>query len=528
MHQVLQTPELLALICQFAIPRAKADLAQTCRALLEPVLDSLWAAQITDTALLGVLPPDVIATLEDGETVELTFNDYTPSDEEWDRIVFYTRRVRTLAVKLNTRGGCPPQFALHDRFIDLWTKYTQRRGIPLAMYPNATTINWLVEGPQSLSRDQHIWIPPCVSELALDLQAFAKHGALELAGGLFALADRRLESLKRLCIDRFATRYTEMSAFAYLIRALPALDSVEFDSVTADCVRALAEFRNIRDLYIGRVALLDQGTRSYARKRRNPPTYEVLEEEVVSSWRALCSTMRLESLNVTYRPHESLPSEALRPFFEVFGKCCRLVSLRLLDWCHRQLWNRVVSHHELTRAHLTPLMALRNLRTLHLSPRGWVNVDDGDVIALAQAWPHLEELRFSRMLPRSYPPPAEERIPIRTTATALITLATHCPRLRLLELPFDASTIPARATGSHAVSRGVQGPLEHLDLGNTTWEDTQRLAAFLLSLFPLLDFVESDVSHWLAIQGKIDVRELAKWPRGPDFAKLRQLKALVA
>ena len=59
------------MVCKYADPRSKADLAQTCRYLLEPALDELWALQIADTAILGVLPPDSIGTVEDGDDVTL-------------------------------------------------------------------------------------------------------------------------------------------------------------------------------------------------------------------------------------------------------------------------------------------------------------------------------------------------------------------------------------------------------------------------------------------------------------------------
>ena len=71
MHTALQIPELLSMICKHLDSRLKVNLAQTCRYLLEPALDELWALQIADTAILGVLPPDSIGTVEDGDDVTL-------------------------------------------------------------------------------------------------------------------------------------------------------------------------------------------------------------------------------------------------------------------------------------------------------------------------------------------------------------------------------------------------------------------------------------------------------------------------
>ena len=105
------------------------------------------------------------------------FIEYTPSDKEWDRIYYYTKRVRMLNVELNQRNGCSPQFALSDNFLRQWIRYTRKRGTGLALYPNATDVHWTVEGPQSLQRDQMIWLPFGITCLTLDLKSLNKHCA---------------------------------------------------------------------------------------------------------------------------------------------------------------------------------------------------------------------------------------------------------------------------------------------------------------------------------------------------------------
>ncbi|KAI5893923.1 uncharacterized protein SCHCODRAFT_02501085 [Schizophyllum commune H4-8] len=526
MHRALQIPELLSLICKYADSRSKADLAQTCRYLLEPVLDELWALQIADTAILGVLPPDSIVTMEDEDDVTLEFMRYTPSDKEWDRIYYYTKRVRVLNVELNQRNGCPPQFALSDNFLRQWMKYTRKRGIGLALYPNATDVYWTVEGPQSLQRDQMIWLPPGITCLTLDLKSLNKHSALTLANALNPLARRKLASLRKLWIQQLMIRPMEMSALEPLMRSCPALNDVGFLNTTPDCVRQLATFPNVRHLNIGNVALY--GSRMNVRNRDDLPDHSRLDEGILSFWRQLCSSLPLETLRVRYRPHALLPADVLVPFFQIFGQSLNpalITSLRLIALSARTRSPAILSHaeidHELTRDHIAPLMALRNLRELEISPRGWVNVDDADVLAFAQAWPHLEELRFSGRLSRTYPPHAENEIPIRTTMAALYALATHCPRLRVLELSFDASTVPP----SPITTPVVQHALRELFLGGTEWQDSQRLAEFLLSVFPQLREVDSHASHWMEMrEGVIDIFSRP----GPAQQRLRELRELVS
>ncbi|KAI4526570.1 hypothetical protein K525DRAFT_287484 [Schizophyllum commune Loenen D] len=497
MHKALQIPELLSMICKYADPRSKADLTQTCRYLLEPALDELWALQIADTAVLGVLPPDSIGTVEDGDDVTLEFRDYMPSDKEWDRIYYYTKRVRMLNVELNQRKGCPPQFALSDNFLRQWIRYTRKRGIGLALYPKATDVHWTVEGPQSLQRDQMIWLPSGITCLTLDLSAHL---------------GECLASLRKLCIQQLMVRSMELSALEPLMRSRPALDDIGLLSTTPDCVRQLATFPNVRHLNIGSVALY--GSRMNIRNRNEPPDHTRLDDGIVSSWRQLCGSLPLETLRVRYRPHAllpALPAEALVPFFQAFGQSLNpalITSLRLIALNTRTPSTTVLSHgevdHELTRDHIAPLMALRNLRELEIAPRGRVNVDDAEVLALAQAWPQLEELRFGRRLPRTHTSPAE---------AALYALATHCPRLRVLELPFDASTVPPRLTTTPA----VQHALRELHLGDTEWQDTPRLAEFLLSVFPHLREVDSHASL-------IDIFSRP----GPAQQELRELRELAS
>ncbi|KAL1723430.1 hypothetical protein EV715DRAFT_269504 [Schizophyllum commune] len=464
MHKALQIPELLSMICKYLDSRSKADLAQTCRYLLEPALDELWALQIADTAILGVLPPDSIGTVEDGDDVTL----------EWDRIYYYTKR-------LNQRNGCPPQFALSDNFLRL------------ALYPNAT---------DSLQRDQMIWLPSGITCLTLNLKSLNKHSALTLANALNPLSRRKLASLRKLCIQQLMVRPMELSALEPLMRSRPALNGVGFLSTTPDCVRQLATFSNVRHLNIGSVALYE--SRMNIRNRNEPPDHTRLDDGIVSSWRQLCSSLPLETLRVRYRSHALLPAEALVPFFQAFGQSLNpalITSLRLIALSTRTSGTTIVSHaevdHELTRDHIAPLMALRNLRELEIVPRGWV-------LAFAQAWPQLEELRFRQGLPRSHTSPAEDRIPTRTTIAALYALATHCPRLRVLELPFDASTVPPGPTTTLV-----------LHLEDTKWQDTPRLAEFLLSVFPNLREMR---------EGAIDIFSRP----GPAQQRLRELRELTS
>ena len=104
----------------------------------------------------------------------------------------------------------------------------RKRGIALALYPNATGVHWTVEGPQSLQRDLMIWLPPGITCLTLDLKSLNKHSALTLANALNPLSRRKLASLRKLCIQQLMVRPMEVSALEPLLRSRPALDDVGF------------------------------------------------------------------------------------------------------------------------------------------------------------------------------------------------------------------------------------------------------------------------------------------------------------
>ena len=73
-HQVLQTTELVTLICSFATQSSHARLARTCRTFLVPALDALWESTTASELLSRILPGVLdIVQIPDTKSYQVNF-----------------------------------------------------------------------------------------------------------------------------------------------------------------------------------------------------------------------------------------------------------------------------------------------------------------------------------------------------------------------------------------------------------------------------------------------------------------------
>ncbi|KAF8142846.1 hypothetical protein K438DRAFT_2029900 [Mycena galopus ATCC 62051] len=107
------------------------------------------------------------------------------------------------------------------------------------------------------------------------------------------------------------------------------------------------------------------------------------------------------------------------------------------------------------------------------------DLDDEVVSDLARAWPHLQELRLQTSGYNHRP---------RNTLLSLQVLAQHCPRLHALEMTFDATTVPPRASTSQA--RILHDSLVVLVPSYSHISDAFPVARFLSGIFTNLTEVK--------------------------------------
>ncbi|KAJ6573184.1 hypothetical protein DFH09DRAFT_1312432 [Mycena vulgaris] len=82
-----------------------------------------------------------------------------------------------------------------------------------------------------------------------------------------------------------------------------------------------------------------------------------------------------------------------------------------------------------------PLFYFTNLVSLKIFMSCGPDVDDGTILDMARAWPHLEELHLESHQQWPMAPP-------RTTLLALHAFSQHCRSLRRLDLSFDTVVVP--------------------------------------------------------------------------------------
>ncbi|KAI0683083.1 hypothetical protein C8Q76DRAFT_763087 [Earliella scabrosa] len=143
---------------------------------------------------------------------------------------------------------------------------------------------------------------------------------------------------------------------------------------------------------------------------------------------------------------------------------------------------------------IEPLLHLRGIEHFSFSGRVHnVTLADADIVAISRAWPALTNLCIDL---HDYPRPPREP-PTRPGFAALVSLATQCPNLEQLGLPFLDLRVRGQADGS----LGMNSTLSHSRLRELVCgpvvlddvsEDAPPLAAELVDrLFPSLTMTAS-------------------------------------
>ncbi|KAM5542204.1 hypothetical protein V8D89_004077 [Ganoderma adspersum] len=140
---------------------------------------------------------------------------------------------------------------------------------------------------------------------------------------------------------------------------------------------------------------------------------------------------------------------------------------------------------QFTAQHLEPLFALKSLTNLGLRLSCTFNLSDAALGRAARAWPDIRVLELG---------PDNAQKDTQVTLAALVPFAQHCPKLQTLGFTLDAdlSRLPAELRESRASVGSVQHVLGVLKVGRARIADTEGLAAFLIDLFPRLEYIQDD------------------------------------
>ncbi|KAJ7025982.1 hypothetical protein C8F04DRAFT_1268576 [Mycena alexandri] len=184
----------------------------------------------------------------------------------------------------------------------------------------------------------------------------------------------------------------------------------------------------------------------------------------------------LESFELHYSLHDA---SSVRQIFAALKEYLPRTTLRRI--CVVTRAHRMAGGHPtvpaITIETLRLLFHFTNLTSVELRPPTGIDVTDEDVLAMAEAWPHLEDLLL-RTRPTDHPP--------RATLHSLLHLAKHCAKLATLELIVDASTIPTIECNEDK-TRLLQSALLDWTVGHSLISSPIEVARFLSGIFPILN-----------------------------------------
>jgi len=128
---------------------------------------------------------------------------------------------------------------------------------------------------------------------------------------------------------------------------------------------------------------------------------------------------------------------------------------------------------------LEPLLSFRNLAVVELNLPCAFELGDGEIKAMAEAWPRLRHLQLGAL--------SGWHIPSSVTCMGLLTLVRNCRELEYLALSLNGSgdSVPPRAS---LTSADVNTKITYLYVGNGEIKsvDIKRVSQFLLYIFPRL------------------------------------------
>ncbi|KAJ7729739.1 hypothetical protein B0H16DRAFT_1586162 [Mycena metata] len=519
MHRALGIPEVVQMICmELGPPKDKIyceglmptyeatsliALARTSTIFRDPALDVLWFNVTVHRLLIYSVPPDLWEKIEDvdGPTRFRPTRAMTPND--WIRPHFYSTRARVLRA-INTTS--------YD-FIDVFATVALCPPPP-TLFPNLHTVNWKVNFPSASGRglpDFRSFLGPRLASLSVGTLFSGPH--LSLLPHI-AAAHREL---KKLAIksgnDSVAQLLRLRSAISILVCALPRLESLDVISLDTRALEHVGRLPTLRSLTLRefRYAALTHVNADV--------TFPVLEALTVhsdsiksmSKFISLCSDSPVQAVDINF--FESPDATEMLVFYTTLSEHCSHASLR-------QITVRLSPGLDGTagagRYSLEPLLDFPHLTTVELSSPNGFDLDDGAVLTLARAWPHLEELVL-RCAGRATAP--------HVTLEGIRTLAQHCLRLRRLHLFLDATVVPSLAD-----RRIRQDALQHLEVESSPIATpTMSVAKFLSATFTNLtvistayedDDIDDVTNHlaWKEVEGflpdLLEIREQERrWAR---------------
>ncbi|KAG6333713.1 hypothetical protein ID866_5380 [Astraeus odoratus] len=474
MHKCLFVSEIASIICghlrQMALIRelhsgdaseiyqvrqTLAGLARTCKSLKEPALDALWADLDSLYPLLTCLPVEVRRRSDGSIDLDRPLG---PSDF----VIFqrHARRVRALGYRLRRPFTSPDLCSLLSSF-----PFTPGN----ALLPNLRILWWHDDSDEtfpfirffvpptltSLNLTGDFW-PPCkqtfVSFLHVHCPRLQEFSCSEPPPGLSE------------CVSDFIIKADHLTRLDYAIPNRKAM-------------RHLMSKRSLRSLTI-HIPEHDL----YDRVRGDLTTVEsfVVTANRVDQVIDVLKPLKLAPITAHFLLRDVVPAPFIWGFFDQLSKSFDHEKLEVLRYAIDGILENPRENqylYELETNALEPLLAFKNLVIVRLENFRMPLFDDAMATRLADAWPHLEELKLGTGQDWQ-----TDTCLLRRSALTLYGvgyIAAHCTRLHMLGLVFDPTKECALMK-----SNWTNENIRIFDVGASPIENPVPIAAALLFLMP--------------------------------------------
>ncbi|KAJ6466117.1 hypothetical protein C8R47DRAFT_41131 [Mycena vitilis] len=495
MHSALRIPEVVLMICEQICPddRRKlpedvagdlAALARTSEIFQDVALDALWAFQDTFAHILGCMPRDLWTSEFDSDTVHRVRLRRPITLADWERPLLYMNRVKTLSCE--SLDAVPDPQVFDTVTLCLPTEH---------FFPNMDELVWsvpditcflfirrlLVPGITSIEID----FPSLPSIVHLNRSLPNPHLHFSLISTL-PLICPRLEDAT-LFFDRTrtlssATHHQLQEGISQFVKGLKSLNSLHVADLNQNALEHLASLTTLTSLTMEHLpALTCFPSPSDSRMFPHLSTIEAWTPSVrdAIAFTQSLSYSPLAWLGVTITGHTRLDDLSL-----LYSTIAKTHNPTLLEILHIGTATDIEPITGLPAevlvesAVLTQFLHFRNLERLWLDAP--FDLDDGIMLDMARAWPHIRVINFFAA--------TMTRIPPRTTLLSLYSFAKHCPKLESLTILLDGTKIPPEANSPHSVA---QNTFTLLIIGYSPIRAPNQVARFISRIFPGITAVRS-------------------------------------
>nr|GAT55986.1 predicted protein [Mycena chlorophos] len=446
---LLTLPEIVSEIVKYGSNASLALLAQTCRAISEPTLDSLWR-HIDGLYPLGLINWEPGHRFE-GQRFAGLARGITAGD--WERPLLYCNRVRSFSHRPIAVVSGHNELDLLYLSLPAEVLFPRLRSLVL-------TVPYTTYG---LAQTGYIRL------LSGDgLQSLSLHGntmSLSLLPGL----RKYFGAVTKLDLSLRPIADTDWTTISDVVRCMDSVRTLHLPCADLRTLLHISSLTTLKHLHLAQIPPLGDTALSF-------PALESLDlsdGSVLALLQAFNGT-RLRTLGLSHSPTEPQPQADIDALYVLLGTSPSFRNVTKLT--HEIIRSFPVRESVqpwiLSGPSLLALRGCPRLRVLDISPPLGLDVDD---IILTQFAKTHKALRILRLSGAS-----------RVTLGGVIALADFCPSLKTLEVTLDATQIPP---GGPFLSIQQTSLTRFVPKHNSKIEDTFAVASLLSGLFPALESV---------------------------------------